>query len=43
LHACLGEQCPSMEAVKENIARKFQQAVAAHVAAITDPSGQVPS
>ena len=43
MRECLGQRCPSMEAVKENIARKFEQAVAAHVAATVNPSDQVPS
>jgi len=33
MRECLGERCPSMDAVKKNMALKFEQAVATHVAA----------
>ena len=33
MRKCLGERCPSMDAVKKNMTLKFEQAVATHVAA----------
>jgi hypothetical protein len=33
MRECLGERCPSMDAVKKNMTLKFEQAVATHVAA----------
>ena len=43
LRQCLGEKCPSMEHVKAKLAQKLSQAVATHVAATINLSGQVPS
>lgn len=43
MRECLGEKCPSMEHVKATLAQKLSQAVATHVAATINLSGQVPS
>ena len=43
MRECLGEKCPSMEHVKAKLAQKLSQAVATHVAATINLSGQVPS
>jgi len=43
LRQCLGDKCPSMEQVKAKLAQKLSQAVAIHVAATINLSGQVPS
>jgi lipoyl(octanoyl) transferase len=43
MRECLGEKCPSMEQVKAKLAQKLSQAVATHVAATINLSGQVPS
>ena len=43
MRECIGEKCPSMEHVKAKLAQKLSQAVATHVAATINLSGQVPS
>ncbi len=43
MRECLGEKCPSMDEVKEHLARILAQAVASHIAAEINPAGQVPS
>ena len=43
MRECLGEKCPSMEHVKATLAQKLSLAVATHVAATINLSGQVPS
>ena len=43
MRECLGEKCPSMEHVKAKLAQKLSQAVATHVVATINLSGQVPS
>ena len=43
MRECLGDKCPSMEQVKAKLAQKLSQAVATHVAATINLSGQVPS
>ncbi len=43
MRECLGDKCPSMEHVKATLAQKLSQAVATHVAASINLSGQVPS